>query len=442
MTEANRWLLYAALFGVLVLLLQDDRLGAVVVGRGRLRSAPSAIYLLARMLAGSAEELFLAGRLNEPLGYVNGQAGYLLIGVWPLVALAERARQSAARARRGRGRRHALLGLVLLGQTRAVVPALLRVGRRDAGVSFPGALGGRGRSRPSHAASRWRSVRCSRCTTPLAAGPPHPDDGVIREAAARDRRSGAVVAGGALGGGDDARAGAAGTVRRAQERRALAWAPLVVAALVAVVRWRWPQSTTRSDASATSTAPSCSSTPSGSSSSRFTTGAGNRYDYWRIAWNQFRDDPPAAAWGPATTTAPTSWSAERPRTSASRTASSSRRSRSSASSVAPRSRYSSGRCFFGFARRARAARRAARRTGPGRRGGWRVPRLARPHVRRLAAPDPGRHRARARERGRARRPVAAAGRLDRRHAVRRTVVVVLAVVIVLGAALGRAVRAG
>ena len=30
---------------------------------------------------------------------------------------------------------------------------------------------------------------------------------------------------------------------------------------------------------------------SGSSSSRFTTGAGNRYDYWRVAWNQFRDEP-------------------------------------------------------------------------------------------------------------------------------------------------------
>jgi tetratricopeptide (TPR) repeat protein len=29
----------------------------------------------------------------------------------------------------------------------------------------------------------------------------------------------------------------------------------------------------------------------GSMKSRFTTGAGNRYDYWRIAWNQFGDDP-------------------------------------------------------------------------------------------------------------------------------------------------------
>ena len=80
MTEANRWLLYAALFGVLVLLLRDDRLGAVVVGAGRsgdpgarrLPRCPDARRQRRRAVPG--------GRLNEPLGYVNGQAGYLLLG--------------------------------------------------------------------------------------------------------------------------------------------------------------------------------------------------------------------------------------------------------------------------------------------------------------------------------------------------------------------------
>jgi hypothetical protein len=51
------------------------------------------LYIAFRLLAGSGDELFLVGRLNEPLGYVNGQAGYLLMGVWPLIALAERARR-------------------------------------------------------------------------------------------------------------------------------------------------------------------------------------------------------------------------------------------------------------------------------------------------------------------------------------------------------------
>ena len=48
MTEANRWLLYAALFGVLVLLLRDDRLGTVVVGAGRRRSSRLGGYIAVR----------------------------------------------------------------------------------------------------------------------------------------------------------------------------------------------------------------------------------------------------------------------------------------------------------------------------------------------------------------------------------------------------------
>ena len=125
MTEANRWLLYAALFGVLVLLLRDDRLGMVVLGAGAAVILALGGYIAVRMLTGSGDELFLNARLNEPLGYVNGQAGYLLLGIWPLMALAERARQpllAGGRALRGR---LVLGGLVLLGQTRAIVPAVL-----------------------------------------------------------------------------------------------------------------------------------------------------------------------------------------------------------------------------------------------------------------------------------------------------------------------------
>ena len=43
--------------------------------------------------------LFLANRLHGPLGYVNGEAGYLLLGFWPLVAAAERARRAHWSAR-------------------------------------------------------------------------------------------------------------------------------------------------------------------------------------------------------------------------------------------------------------------------------------------------------------------------------------------------------
>ncbi|HEY6779346.1 MAG TPA: MraY family glycosyltransferase, partial [Thermoleophilaceae bacterium] len=81
LTEANRWLLYAALFGILVLLLRDDRLSTIVLAAGTAMITALGGYLLVRMLAGSASELFLNGRLHEPLGYVNGQAAYLLLGL-------------------------------------------------------------------------------------------------------------------------------------------------------------------------------------------------------------------------------------------------------------------------------------------------------------------------------------------------------------------------
>ena len=55
---------------------------------------------------------------------MNGQAGYLLLGLWPLVAVAERARNHAFA---GAAIAAAVLlgGLAILGQTRAIVPAVI-----------------------------------------------------------------------------------------------------------------------------------------------------------------------------------------------------------------------------------------------------------------------------------------------------------------------------
>src|SRR4051812_882067 len=124
LTGANRWLLYAALFGVLVLLLRDDRLGALVVGAGAAVILGLGGYIAVRMLAGTASSLFPSGRLDQPLGYINGQAGYLLLGVWPLVAVAERARRPWL-AGPALGGATFLGALAVLSQTRAIVPALV-----------------------------------------------------------------------------------------------------------------------------------------------------------------------------------------------------------------------------------------------------------------------------------------------------------------------------
>lgn len=285
MTDANRWLLYAALFGTLVLLLRNDRLGAVVVAAGTAAIGAFGTYLLVRMVGGSAGELFLAGRLNEPLGYVNGQAGYLLIGVWPLVALAERARHPFVGAA-GVAGAAALLGLVLLGQTRAVLPALL-LSMLVLLVLVPG------RTRRA-----W-ALGAVACGLAVALGPilevydsvgaaSQPDNTAIREAAL------AIVLGAAVAGAVwvalTALAPALTRQLGTSRVRVLAWAPLVIAGLIAgaVALNAVEDPVGRLGDEYRSFV---QLEPDASHSSRFTSGAGNRYDYWRVAWDQFRDHP-------------------------------------------------------------------------------------------------------------------------------------------------------
>src|SRR5215213_6472207 len=63
--EAARMVLYAATFALFV-----------------------SLDVLARMLFGEGSAVFVSGRLNDPLGYVNGEAVAFLMALWPLVAVA------------------------------------------------------------------------------------------------------------------------------------------------------------------------------------------------------------------------------------------------------------------------------------------------------------------------------------------------------------------
>jgi UDP-GlcNAc:undecaprenyl-phosphate/decaprenyl-phosphate GlcNAc-1-phosphate transferase len=286
LTEANRWLLYAALFGVLVLLLRDDGLSTIVIGLGAATIVAFGGYLLARMFLGSADELFLDGRLNEPLGYVNGQAGFLLVGVWPLVALAERARQPwlAGAAAAGVS---ALLAMVLLGQTRSVLPAVA-LSILAMLVFVPG------RTRRA-----WMLVAAA-CGLAVALGPvlevydstagaSWPGDGVLREAAI------AILLGSALAGvlwalfaafGPAAARRLGGPARA----RAAAQAPLAILALAGVLAVAAAVNDPLDRLKDEYRSFTELQVDSGAST-RFTSGGGNRYDYWRVAWNQFEDNP-------------------------------------------------------------------------------------------------------------------------------------------------------
>src|SRR5687767_14059250 len=119
MTEANRWLLYAALLSVLVLLLRrDERLGWLLIGSATAAVVGVACWMVLKMAFGDGGSLFLATRLNEPLGYVNGEAGYLLLGFWPLVALAEASGRRPLAGALGAGGAVVIAALLLLTQSR------------------------------------------------------------------------------------------------------------------------------------------------------------------------------------------------------------------------------------------------------------------------------------------------------------------------------------
>lgn len=279
MVDANRWLLYAALFGVLVLLLRNDRLAKVVVGAGAAAIAGLAAYVLARMLLGSGDDLFVGGRLHDPLGYVNGQAGYLLLGVWPLVALAERAERAPVGAL-AVAVAAGLVSVSLLGQTRAALVAFVATS-----VVLLVVVPGRARR-------AWVLTAIAGGTA-VALGPVLDvyDGRSVTSTALRDAALaillGALVAAAIWAG---ARKAGKALVDRFGLRRArpLALAPLAVIALAGLVLVLQADPAGRVAEEYRSFV---GLERASTDSPRFTTGAGNRYDYWRIAWDQFAAHP-------------------------------------------------------------------------------------------------------------------------------------------------------
>ena len=287
LVTAGRWALYAALLTALLLTMRSrsDRwlpLAAATAG-----VIAVALYVLIRMLEGDAAELFTAGRLVEPLGYVNGQAGYFLLAFWPCVALAE---QSRSKLLAGVGAAGAVIvgALLVLSQSRGVIPAVAA-----SGVLVLAAVPGRPRR-------VW--VLCAVGLGLLAISQPlldvyrdtegrlAPDPALVEEAARVTLIAAAIVGAGwaALQALFDGLERTGSSVRAALRRgeAVLAGAVVVVVivgAIVAVgdaadkVREQYDDFVNLQLNDRTDT--------------RFLSGGGNRYDYWRVAWLEFKDAP-------------------------------------------------------------------------------------------------------------------------------------------------------
>ncbi len=282
-TEVNRLVLYLAAFLLASLALRPGRgLRTVAAVLGAAIGA-GALITLARLLAGDPSA-FLTFRLNAPVDYINGTACLMLMGIWPLVAYAERDRPPA---RAGAAVALASLeaSLLVLTQSRAVIPAMLGSGLLVLGL-IPGRL-----------ARLWTVVAVA-----AGAGAALPWTLAVysdRSPAHPDGPSGSVVAHAGLAAVvAAAAAGLAWALARRLAARplpdALRRAPrlgaicLVLAAPVVLLAVdhdplgtasrQWRAFTALRDVPATATA-------------RFTDAGGYRYDLWRVAIEEFDQAP-------------------------------------------------------------------------------------------------------------------------------------------------------
>jgi tetratricopeptide (TPR) repeat protein len=284
---AGRWALYAAMLTALLLLARSElerwlplifaTLGIIVV----------AAWVLLRMLDGDVDALFFGGRLRDPLGYVNGQAGYFLLGFWPCVALAE---QERSKVLSGLGAAGAVVlgSLLVLSQTRGVLPAvaasglivLLLVPGRPRRVWILAVIGlGLAVISPS-LLDVYENIPEGQQADPE----------LVRVAARRILLAalavGAVwaVAQSLLSRFTSADAPAGRWIRRSEAL--LAAAAVAVALLAAVVVVGNPVDKVEQQYD-----DFVNLRVDSSDSTRFLSGGGYRYDYWRVAWLEFKDAP-------------------------------------------------------------------------------------------------------------------------------------------------------
>jgi hypothetical protein len=288
---ANRWLLYGAVIVVVSWALAGDRRRARVL----LTSAAAGVlgvtvWMLIQMLSGHGPSLFLGTRLNDPLGYVNGQAAYLLIAAWPCLALAEHrgSKSSPAIAGAGMAGLITLLGLGLLCQSRSWEVALA-----GAIVVLEIAVPGR---RRRAAALLLAGATIAAIYEPISRvwREPSAATGLVTAHTSRDAAAaivlGAIVSGVIWAAGVQLlhRLAPAGSQTRARVRRVASGVLVALGVAVAVAIGLSAGAIGHRIHNQYEAFVHLSTSSGGT---RLFSGTGNRYDYWRVALMEFRSAP-------------------------------------------------------------------------------------------------------------------------------------------------------
>jgi O-antigen ligase len=284
--SADRWALYAAIAATLTILVGGrERVGRWLLAACATGAIAVAAIDLIGMLTSSAPGLFLGATLNAPIGYPNGTANLLLLGFWPLVAVAAEVRRPLV-AGLAIGGATAIGGVLLADQRRgtflalaagaviliAVVPG--RRGRVWALLAIVGAV-----------------ALASGSITPVYQ---HLVDGASTAAAIHRAARASLLAGAALALVWAAALAAIGAVRARSEAAGVvlgrvgsgALAALAVIAIVGLVADAHQISHRVSDQYHAFV--HLSAEPG---SFRLFSGGGNRDDYWRVALKEFDGSP-------------------------------------------------------------------------------------------------------------------------------------------------------
>jgi UDP-GlcNAc:undecaprenyl-phosphate GlcNAc-1-phosphate transferase len=285
---ANRWLSYAALFLLMIALLRTRRRANVLLAAAGVGIAIVALTVVVRMLGGDEASLFLGGRLQAPLGYINGEGCVFAMACWGGLALAER--REPLLAGLGAALTVLMACLTLLSQSRGAAIAT-GVALVVALIVIPG--------------FRRRALALAAVAAGLAAaaGPvldvySHNNAGAVAASDVQNAAVAMIVASVVTGLVWGALVAAARSLDRDAARRVVLGRVATALSIVVVAAPLSALAVANSSVAHTVNTQWHAfvhlSTGSGSAATgqtRLFTGAGNRYDYWRVAWKGFMAHP-------------------------------------------------------------------------------------------------------------------------------------------------------
>jgi hypothetical protein len=121
-TDTNRLAMYVVIFAVVVLSVRERRTARLIVLLLGVAALITSIWFPISFLFGLNQGAFLTRRLDSPIGYINGTAGLLVMGIWPWLAYAETAARRELRAA-AFAAATLIAGTFILTESRAVIPA-------------------------------------------------------------------------------------------------------------------------------------------------------------------------------------------------------------------------------------------------------------------------------------------------------------------------------